>query len=136
MPADDGALSAEVLDRLDSMTGALATVAGQLEKVAARERRTRLLAMGMLASFVLDIVLTVLVTVLSVNALSQASAVHQAQLAACASSNQIRAEQIMLWNYVVQLSSQSPNSNPAALHKFEAFVRKTFAPVDCAKIYR
>ena len=134
-PGEDGTLGGEVLTRLEAISGTLENVSKRIEAVAERERRTRLLAVGMLGSFVLDIVLTVIVTVLSVNALSQASAVHQAQLAACASSNQIRVEQIMLWNYVVQLSSHSPNSDPAALAKFEAFVKKTFKPVDCAKVY-
>jgi len=134
---DDSAMlpSAVVLDRLDAISTMLDKVSRRIEAVAGRERRTRLLAVGMLVSFALDIVLTVVVTVLSVNALSQASSIHQSQLAACSISNQTRVEQITLWDYVVQLSSQNPNANKAQLSQFEAFVKKTFQPVNCAQVY-
>lgn len=134
---DESALPvAVVLDRLDAIGTTLDAVSKRIEAVAGRERRTRLLAMGMLVSFALDIILTVVVTVLSVSALSQAATLHKSQLAACTISNETRMEQITLWNYVIQLSSKNPDSNKAQLAQFEAFVRKTFRPVDCARVYR
>ena len=136
MAPGEGVLpAAEVLERLEGIGTTLDAVSKRIEAVSGRERRTRLLAIGMLVSFLLDIVLTVFVTVLSVNALGQASAIHQSQLAACAISNGTRMEQITLWNYVIQLSSRNPNSNKAQLDQFGAFVRKTFKPVDCARLY-
>lgn len=136
MTDSSSALPDAVLGRLEQISSTLDETAKRIEAVAGRERRTRLLAIGMLVSFALDIALTVIVTVLSVNALSQASSVHQSQLAACAISNQTRVEQITLWNYVIQLSGQNPNADKAQLAKFEAFVKQTFKPVNCAKVYR
>lgn len=134
--APDGALNAAMLGRLEQLGQTLDKVAARIETVAGRERRTRHLAWWMIVSFALDIILTVVVTILTISAISQSSAGHRAQLAACAISNQTRAEQITLWHYVVELSSQNPDSNKAQLARFEAFVRATFAPVDCARLYR
>jgi hypothetical protein len=129
-------LSAAVLARLEAMSDTLVKVAGRLETVAARERRTRRLTLGLVVSIVLDVTLTIVVSVLSANALSQGSTLHKSQLAACAIGNQTRRGDVELWGYVLKLSAKSPDSNQAQLRMFKAFVDKTFAPVDCAKLYR
>jgi hypothetical protein len=126
----------QALPRMEALAGQLTVISERLEAVAGLARRTRRLAWALTVSFVLDIVLTILITFLTANALHQAASIHQSQLAACAISNQTRIEQIALWNYVVQLSSQNPDANKAQLAKFEAFVKKTFQPVNCARIYR
>ena len=133
-PPGGDVLSAAVLDRLDAMSKTLEKVAKRIEAVAGRERQTRRLAWMLAASFALDIILTVVVTVLSVNALSQANAIHQSQLAACTVSNTTRAQQIELWEFLFKLAGPKTASNPQdqALLKF---VKKTFAPVNCAQVY-
>lgn len=140
-PGDDevpggGALSAVVLERLEGIGTVLDTVSRRIEAVAARERRTRRLTWGLAVSIILDVTLTVVVSVLSANALSQGSTLHRSQLAACAIGNQTRLGDVELWGYVLRLSAKSPNSDQAQLRMFKAFVDTTFAPVDCAGLYR
>ena len=115
-PGDGGGLPGAVLDRLEAMSETLAQVAGRIEAVAARERRTRRLAIGLVISIILDVTLTIVVSVLSANAISQGSTLHKSQLAACAIGNEGRVNQLELWGFVLALSAKDPNSNPARLH--------------------
>ena len=138
-----GGMTEAMLSRLEAISATLDQVSARIEAVARRERETarreratRKLTWGLAASFVLDIVLTVVVTVLTVNALNQSATIHQSQLTACAIGNQTRDEQITLWSYVINLSRQNPDSNRGQLDKFQQFVMATFRPVNCAKVYR
>lgn len=146
MTADDE----EALGRLEQLGGLLDKVAAQLAEVAksaaetralavkveTHSRRTRTLALGLAVSFTLDIVLTVVVTLLSVGALNQGATLHASQLTACAIGNQARTQQITLWNEVLALSAQSPNANQKTDEAFKQFIVKTFAPVNCAEVYK
>lgn len=134
-PAEESAFVGEVLTRLEAISSTLENVSKRIEAVAERERKTRLLAIGMLGSFVLDIVLTIVVTILSVNALSQANTTHQSQLAACAVSNQTRAQQIQLWEFLFQLAGPKAANSPED-QKLLTFVKQTFRPVNCAQVYK
>lgn len=60
-------------------------------------------------------------------------AIHNAQLAECNDANRLRAAQIALWLHLISGSS-SPGLTDQ-IKAFEAFLYKTFAPVDCAKLY-
>lgn len=135
-PGDGETLPGAVLERLEAMSDTLVKVAGRLETVAARERRTRRLTLGLVVSIILDVTLTIVVSILSANALNQGSTLHRSQLAACAIGNQTRHDQVKLWGFVLKLSAKDPHSNQAQLRMFKAFVDTTFAPVDCAGLYR
>lgn len=135
-PGDSEALPDAVLSRLEAMSDTLAQVAGRIEAVAVRERRTRRLTWGLAISIILDVTLTVVVSVLSANAISQGSTLHKSQLAACVIGNQTRQGDVELWGYVLKLSAKSPDSNQAQLRMFKAFVDKTFAPVNCEQLYK
>jgi hypothetical protein len=127
-------LPKQALDRLEEVSGTLATVAARIETVAKASRRTRQLAIALAASFVLDVALTIAVTLLSISALGQTSTLHKSELAACTISNETRTEQVTLWGYIVTLSKNA-HTDQAQLHTFEAFVAKTFAPENCARLY-
>lgn len=134
---EGGAQPADPLDRLDQLGTTLDAVSLRLTEVAASSRRTRHLAIGLAVSIVLDVILTAVVTVLSVSALSQGADLHAAQLASCASSNDTRADDRELWQYLVQLSGPPKTAVAKAQEdKLLAFVDTTFAPVDCAKVYQ
>lgn len=129
-----------VLARLEQVSAQLANVAEQLAAVAdttartaARERRTRRLAVGLAASFALDVALTIVVSVLSISALSQNATLHASQLSSCSVSNSTRADERLLWSYLFDLSGKPATPE---VKKFLAYVDTTFAPVNCAQLYK
>lgn len=125
------------LDRLQLLADTLKEVTAQLKEVAAFGHTTRRLAVGLIVSFILDVLLTTGVTLLTVFALNQNSTLHTSQLAACSISNQTRAEQQQLWVYIFQQAA--PPKTAAERAKEQAFlehVEQTFAPVNCAAVYR
>jgi hypothetical protein len=145
MTADDDSqvpvnLPADLLERMEAISRSLDAVAARLQQVATAQvtdrtasRNTRRLAYGLGASLVLDVVLTVVVTLLSLSALNQGNTLHASQLAACAIGNQSKAEQEALWGYLFQLSGGAKTTQQK---EFLAYVDKTFAPVDCARVYQ
>jgi hypothetical protein len=42
-------------------------------------------------------------------------------------------QQLQLWTFVIDLNPRTKNS--PTTKKFEAFVARTFAPVDCTRLY-
>lgn len=61
---------------------------------------------------------------------------HQQQVATCLSSNEARAKNIQLWEFVFKLTA-TPEQTPeqkARVAKFRAYLYDTFAPRDCSKI--
>lgn len=125
------------LDRLQQLADTLNEVTAQLRNVAAFGHTTRRLAIGLIVSFVLDVLLTTGVTLLTVSALNQSGALHTSQLVACGISNQTRAEQQQLWVYIFQQAAPPKTAKErAAEQAFLAHVEQTFAPVNCAAVYR
>jgi hypothetical protein len=69
-------------------------------------------------------------------------AIHQSQIAACHISNQTRAGEVQLWTHVVEISKPPPGQTPAQARQrqrltasFLDYVRKTFRPLDCERLY-
>jgi hypothetical protein len=126
----------EVLERLDALTKSLGDVATQLSTVSQSFIRTRRqgvrIVIGLTASLALDVVLTIVVTLLSLSSLSQSATLHASQLTACSIGNQSKVEQQQLWAYLFQLSGGVKNSQE---EQFLSFVKKTFAPVNCTALY-
>lgn len=129
------------LTRLEHLSSVLDGVAAQLAAVAGREARTRKITWALAVSLVLDVALTIVVTVLTFAAIHDTSAVrtaqaglHASQLAACAAGNQSHAEQRQLWGHVIAQAAAGPGSNKTGLDQFQAYINRTFAPVDCAKL--
>lgn len=58
------------------------------------------------------------------------------QVATCESSNESRALNVRLWDYVLSFPPSRPRTQAQEkqLELFKAFMRKTFAPRDCTKI--
>lgn len=129
-----------VLERLEALTQQLVMVSERLSEVAAagaatagREGRTRRLAVGLAVSFILDIALTIVVSILSVSALNQNATLHASQLSACALSNTTRADERLLWSYLFDLNGKPATSE---VKKFLAYVDTTFAPENCGALYK
>lgn len=130
-------LEGDNLARLQQLADTLNEVTSQLAAVADAGRKTRRLTVGLAASFVLDMILTVVVTLLTLSALDQGSVQHTSQLAACAIGNQTRVAEQSLWAYVFQVASPPKTAAQVAVEqKFLAHVDAIFAPVDCAAVYK
>jgi hypothetical protein len=129
----DGALSEPELARLEAISDTLDRVSTRIETVAGRERTTRHMTWWLAGSFALDIVLTIVVTILTISAIGQSSSLHQSQLAACAIGNQTRTEQLQLWEFLFKLTGGAKTPQEQKLLKF---VQHTFTPVNCAQVYR
>ncbi len=123
---------------------ALEGMTGQLAAVNARVRRGKRIMIGLAVSLLLDVALTAGVTVAAIqahDASSQASAtvaqLHAIQVASCNAGNQTRAAEIALWDHIFTLSV-STRTTPAerkADEELLGFIRETFAPRDCVRIY-
>jgi hypothetical protein len=136
----DGPLPDPVLARLETLSGTLDTIAARIGTVAGREAKTRRLARGLAISLVLDVVLTVVVTILTFTAIHDASSVrqaqvslHTAQITACQIGNTGRMQQLQLWDFLFKLSG--PNANTPQDKQLLAYIRKTFQPLNCTKLY-
>ncbi len=92
-------------------------------------------------------VAAVLVAVFAVwtSAVTRASvaAVHQSNIAGCQTGNVLRQQQGELWTYILGLIRPPPHATPAQVRQAEiardalaARVHVTFAPRDCAALYR
>jgi hypothetical protein len=131
------ALPDDVLARLEVISTQLEGVATRITDVAEVNRkenqRTWRFTIGLCASLGLDLVLTVVVTVLSLAALHANATLHSSQLTACAIGNQTRAQQRVLWQHLVAESKTPPT---AEIKSFLDFVNKTFAPVSCSDVYK
>lgn len=136
-PVDPWQRMTELGVLLDGVSKRLKEVSDAQAKDRASARRTRHLAVGLAVSIVLDVVLTVVVAVLTVSALNQNSDLHASQLASCADTNDTRAEQRQLWQYLFQLSGPPKTAaQKTQEQKFLTFVDGTFAPVNCAQVYK
>jgi hypothetical protein len=93
----------------------------------------------------LDVILTVVVALLAVqarNASATANETRAASVAACQSTNVARAENEQLWDYVLTLFAPRPGETAAeaargeqALASLRAHVTQTFEPRNCEQLY-
>jgi hypothetical protein len=118
------------------------------EALAASGRRTRRMVIATIGSLVLDIVLTVVLAIVAVqahSASSTASETRAASVVSCQASNSTRAQEVGLWTHLVQVSEAGPHpgQTPAQLKKSEqelaaflAYVGRVFTPRNCQQIYK
>lgn len=104
-----------------------------VDEITGYSRRTRKIIWGLVISIVLDVALTVVIGFLTASALHANSTLHESQLNACALTNQSRAENLGLWDYLFHLAGGAKTPADKLLL---ARVDKTFAPEDCAAIYK
>lgn len=152
----DGSLEQEAIDAAHSLTetlqGTADELAGMRRELAAMNtygHRNRHLIAGVAVSIALDIALTVIVAVIGIQAhhasdvASLAAAQnHASALASCRTSNVSRAAEVQLWTHLVAVTPPAAGTKPAVATAARlrasallAYVRKTFAPRDCAQIY-
>lgn len=118
---------------------AMGNLTDQIHALRTYSQRSRRLIWGLVVSLLLDVLLSVAVAVIAVQAneaTSTANQNRQTQIATCEAGNQSRALQLQLWTYVLDLSAQSPRDYPGKdqqLAQFRDYIARTFAPRDCSR---
>lgn len=106
-------------------------------------QRSRKIIWSLAVSLVLDVLLSIVVVVVAIqakdaNTLAQAN--QQTQIATCESTNQSRQVAVNLWRYVLDASAKDPkNQTPERVKQiedFRAYMESAYQPRDCSKIGR
>lgn len=111
-------------------------------------QRNRHYIWGLGVSLVLDIILSVAVAVIAVqansastqasNASSQANRNQQTQQVTCKATNDAREANRNLWTYIINVTEQSnadaPPAQKAQIEKLRDFVEQVFAARDCSNL--
>lgn len=123
-----------------ALEGTMAGLRGEMAALRHSSKRNRNWIVGLAVSLVLDIVLSVVVAVVAVQASQASDLAHQnrqAQIATCDAGNQARSVSVSLWNYVLDLSSKSPeNQTPQRkeqIEQFRAYMKNAYAQRDCTQ---
>lgn len=136
---------AGIVATAQGLTDALERMTGELQQVQVYGRRSRRIIVTLAISLILDVAVTIVVAIFAGQANSastQASAtltqLHRTQIAACRIGNQGRAQEVALWEHIAAVGTT--RKTPAKARREDrallAYIRKIFAPRDCAAIYR
>jgi len=128
-----------------NLTQALTKMSERLDAAVARERRTRRIAWGLAVSVLVDVVFTVVVTLIAIqahhastaasNASMRAQHASASNLALCRASNVARHQQIELWDFLLQLAHgpETPQQK-RNINAFRMHLDAIFAPRDCTAL--
>jgi hypothetical protein len=110
------------------------------QAIARYGHRTRLMTWLTVIGWALDVALTVVIAVVAVSAHDASTAASEnrvSSLASCGQSNATRAAEIRLWDHIAALSitKKTPPKALAADENLLAYIRATFRPLDCARLY-
>jgi hypothetical protein len=131
------------------MSGDLREVSSRLTTTEKREQRARRVIRALIISFVLDIALTIGLTVNSVSAhdasnraaaaSSRANAtvaqLRAIQIAGCEAGNEYRAGQVKTWRKLLSLAPPATPQAQSIAERFVAYVKLVNMPRDCKAIY-
>lgn len=123
-----------------ALEGSMAGLRGEMAALRQRGKRNRNWIVGLAVSLTLDIILSVVVAVVAVQASQANDLAHQnrqSQVATCDAGNQARAVSVSLWNYVLDLSSKDPeNQSPQRkqqIEQFRSYMQGAYAQRDCTQ---
>jgi hypothetical protein len=150
--ADQGMLGGDPVATARDLTDALTGMTAQLRDAQAAIRLGRRVLIVVSAGLVLDVVLTIVLGLVAgqshdASAQAQGAAaranaavaqLHATQVSSCEDGNQTRAGEIALWEHIYGLSVAAAKPTAAerqADERLLAYVRATFAPRDCARLY-
>lgn len=149
--------AAKALALAKALSETLAEIARRLDLYSAFGRRSRRIIIALAVSFAVDVTLTVVLSIVAIQANGTAdtnsqlvqevnaeqAALHAAQLTVCANGNTFRADQNIIWRRFVAIlttpTATSTKAQVAAADKlaaqFLAYVGTVNHPVDCAALY-
>lgn len=136
---DPIAVAQAMTTAMEGLANQLDALNSQVEAQRAYGRRNRRGIWVLGVSMAVDLALTVGVVISlaqSSNASDKASQVRTQQIVTCQASNEARANNKKLWEYLLALPPTSPRTEKQVrqIADFRAFVDKTFAPRDCTRI--
>lgn len=117
-----------------NLTTALQQVDARLRKLTMHGRLSRIIAVVAAA---LAVCVALLYWQVDRNE-ATISDVHSTLISSCQAGNQTRAQEVALWDHIASLSDIAAQP-PAKRRKDDellAYIRRTFAPRDCARVYR
>lgn len=137
-------MTTEGIEAANRMTDVLGDFTKELQKLTKRDRRVRLILRILAVSLIIDVSLTVAVSLSAVSNRNNSAAIHRSQIAACATANSQRDSERAIWDYVLDdLTRPSPGESAqqkarskAAVAVIEAKVAATFADHNCAAVYK
>jgi len=129
----------------ESLEQSMGALADEMRSLSDYGHRSRTLIWGLVVSLALDVVLSV---ILGIVALQASDASHRATEATsvsaqnalnakvtCEVGNESRRLQIQLWTYVLDLSSTDPSQTPQQkqqVAQFREYIKHVYSPRDCA----
>lgn len=131
---------AAALDTLrDELAEANEQANSRLDAQSTYGQRNRHMIWGLVISLILDVALTfalVTVSIRTTHANDKATQAHNQQIATCQSSNEARAVNRQLWDYVLSLPAARPRTaeQEKRIADFKGYVHRVFADRDCSKI--
>jgi hypothetical protein len=126
------------LEAAQKLGESMESLRGEISALRQYGRRNRTLIWGLCASLLLDILLSVAVYFVAIQAseaTSQAAINRQNAVSTCEAGNQARAVSTQLWTYVLDLSEQN-NPTPERkqrIDQFRAHIGEAYSPRDCAQ---
>ena len=149
--------AAQALALASDLSETLGEIERRLDLYSAFGRRSRQVIIALAVSIVLDVTLTIVLSIVAIQAHGTAStnaqlvgelhaqqaALHGAQLTACANGNTFRADQNVIWeDFVHILTTPTPSSTKAQIAQadklaaqFLAYVATVNHPMNCAALY-
>jgi hypothetical protein len=124
---------------MDGLAQQVGVLNAQVDAQESYGRRNRRMIWGLVVSLLLDAILTVVIVTVKVQAnraSDQTAQVRTQQITTCVSTNEARALNVQLWEYVLTIppSQQLTEEQKKRISDFRVFLRRTFAPRDCSKI--
>lgn len=132
-----------VLEAAQRLEGSMVTLGGEIAGLRAYGERNRHLIWALAASLVLDLVLSVAVGFLAVQATntskradeatSAAARNLQTQIATCRAGNEARAANRTLWEYLISVALAGPQQAAQAqfIEQFRTYIGGVFAARNC-----
>lgn len=128
----------------EQLEHSMTALASDVRGLSAYGHRNRAMIWGLVISLAIDLVLSVILGVVAVQASSASRAATEATSASaqnrqnaqvtCEVGNESRRLQTQLWTYVLDLTSKAPNPTPAQkqqVAQFRAYINQVYAPRDC-----
>ncbi|WP_410662003.1 hypothetical protein [Amycolatopsis sp. lyj-84] len=129
----------ETLRAAASLEDGMSALRTDIAALNQRSKRDRAWIVGLAVSLLLDVVLSVVVAVVAVEAAQATSLAEQnrrAQVSSCEAGNAARAVSVSLWAYVLDQVTKDPeNQTPERaqqIEQFRRYISTAYAPRDCA----
>jgi hypothetical protein len=130
-PEQDPAVTAA-----DGLAASLTAMAEQLGKLGKRQGRQRRLVIGLAVSICLDLLITAGLGYNTVRQNSVQDRIHASEITQCQLANGARAQDIAIWNRLLQVPASAPAAQKAEVAELKHLVGVKDKPRDCAAAFR